>query len=97
MGGYISRKGRYAYEPHLYVTSVRPDGRKSLIDNDIHYRSSEPSFTDEENTIIEKAKEDGTYLKAPNGKDTKSTPKQWAQVRTKAFKEKHKAEGSVLQ
>ena len=24
--------------------------------------------------------------KAPNGKDTNLTPKQWAQVRTKAFK-----------
>ena len=40
VGSHISRKGRYAYEPHLYVTSVRPDGRKSLIDNDIRYRQS---------------------------------------------------------
>lgn len=28
----------------------------------------------------------GTYLKAPNGADTKLTPEQWAMVRTKAFK-----------
>lgn len=40
----------------------------------------------EEQEIVEKAKADGTYLKAPNGKPTNLTPKQWAQVRTKAFK-----------
>ena len=44
-------------------------------------------LTDEEQGIVNKAKSDGTYLKAPNGKDTKLTPKQWVQVRTKAFKE----------
>ena len=55
--------------------------------SETRYRSAQPSFTDEESAIIEKAKEDGTYLKAPNGKDTKLTPKQWAQVRTNAFKE----------
>lgn len=41
----------------------------------------------EEQEIVEKAKADGTYLKAPNGQPTNLTPKQWAQVRTKAFKE----------
>ena len=44
-------------------------------------------YTDEEQAIIDQAKANGTYLKAPNGKDTKLTPKQWAQVRTQAFKE----------
>lgn len=37
--------------------------------------------------IVADAKANGTYLKAPNGNDTNLTPKQWAQVRTKAFKE----------
>ena len=41
----------------------------------------------EEQQIIDKAKADGTYMKAPNGKKSNLTPKQWAQVRTKAFKE----------
>lgn len=41
----------------------------------------------EEEQIIADAKANGTYLKAPNGKDTNLTPKQWVQVRTKAFKE----------
>lgn len=33
------------------------------------------------------AKANGTYMKAPNGKRSKLTPRQWAQVRTKAFKD----------
>lgn len=36
--------------------------------------------------IVAKAKADGTYMKAPNGKPSKLSPRQWAQVRTKAFK-----------
>ena len=41
----------------------------------------------EKEQIIADAKANGTYLKAPNGKDTNLTPKQWVQVRTKAFKD----------
>lgn len=37
--------------------------------------------------IVAKAKADGTYMKAPNGKRTNLTERQWAHVRTKAFKE----------
>ena len=48
-------------------------------------RPAGKSMTEEEQ-IIADAKANGTYLKAPNGKDTNLTPKQWAQVRTKAFK-----------
>lgn len=33
------------------------------------------------------ARVNGTYLKAPNGADTKLNPEQWAMVRTKAFKD----------
>jgi hypothetical protein len=40
----------------------------------------------EEQQIIDRAKADGSYMKAPNGKPTKLTPKQWVQVRTEAFK-----------
>ena len=42
--------------------------------------------SEEERAIIERAKEDGFYMKAPNGEPTRLTEKQWAQVRTKAFK-----------
>lgn len=37
-------------------------------------------------SIIDKAKADGTYMKAPNGNPTNLTERQWAQVRTTAFK-----------
>lgn len=43
-------------------------------------------ITFEEQSIIAEAKENGTYLKAPNGKDSNLNPKQWVQVRTQAFK-----------
>lgn len=43
-------------------------------------------ITAEEQEIIAKAKANGTYLKAPNGKPSNLTPRQWVQVRTKAFK-----------
>ena len=41
----------------------------------------------EEADIVARAKAEGTYMKAPNGKPTNLTPRQWVQVRTKAFKE----------
>ncbi len=44
------------------------------------------TMTPELQDIIAKAKEEGTYLLAPNGKESNLTPEQWAQVRTKAFK-----------
>lgn len=44
-------------------------------------------LSEEERGIVERAKVDGTYLKAPNGQPTKLSQKQWAQVRTKAFKD----------
>lgn len=43
-------------------------------------------YTSEEQEIIDRAKADGTYMKASNGQPTKLTPKQWVQVRTLAFK-----------
>ncbi len=36
--------------------------------------------------IVAKAKADGTYMKAPNGKKSRLSARQWAQVRTKAFR-----------
>ena len=41
---------------------------------------------DEVSQIISEAQANGTYLKAPNGKPTNLSEEQWAQVRTKAFK-----------
>lgn len=64
-------------------------GVKLLKDN----KSSDPRFqivgnslSDEEKKIVETAKANDTYMKAPNGKPTNLSEKQWAQVRTTAFK-----------
>lgn len=53
---------------------------------DTRFRMGE-AYTSEEQDIIERARENGTYMKAPNGADTNLTPKQWAQVRTRSFKD----------
>ena len=56
--------------------------------NGLRY-SLEEAFpaTEAERAEIERAaKATGTWLKAPNGQDTKLTPKQWVTVRTAAFK-----------
>ncbi len=50
-------------------------------------RFSENQYNAEEQSIIDNAKRDGTYMKAPNGKPTNLNERQWAQVRTKAFKQ----------
>lgn len=40
----------------------------------------------ERKSIVDTAKANGTYLKAPNGKKTNLTPEQWVDVRTSRFK-----------
>ena len=69
--------------------------QQSQINNDSSETrfSARPSQADldaiaeEEAQIIAEAKNNGTYLKAPNGKDTNLSPEQWVRVRTKRFKE----------
>lgn len=47
---------------------------------------SENLFTTEEQAIIARSKAEGSYMKAPNGQATNLDEKQWAQVRTRAFR-----------
>ena len=56
-------------------------------DDSIRFRLSDNDLTEEENRIINDSKQNGTFMKAPNGKDTNLTEKQWVQVRTKSFKD----------
>ena len=56
---------------------AKSDPRFQIVDN---------SLSDEEKKIVETAKANDTYMKASNGKPTNLSEKQWAQVRTKAFK-----------
>ena len=46
----------------------------------------ENEMTAEESRIVENAKANGTYLKAPNGRPSNLAPKQWSLVRTEAFR-----------
>lgn len=50
-------------------------------------QSNTTNYSSEEQSIIDKAKKDGTFMKAPNGNPTNLTERQWVQVRTKAFKD----------
>lgn len=63
--------------------TYRGEGEEGRVEEDF------PTVRDgqsEEEAIIARAKADGTYMKAPNGKPTNLTEKQWVQVRTQAFK-----------
>ena len=44
------------------------------------------SLSEEERAITEKALASGMWLKAPNGENSRLTPRQWVQTRTAAFK-----------
>lgn len=55
--------------------------------NSALFRIGNEVATAEERRIEEEAKANGTFMKAPNGKPTNLTQKQWLQVRTKAFKQ----------
>ena len=57
-------------------------GQVAKVNGDVRF-----SISAEEKDIVDAAKANGTYMKAPNGEPTNLNEKQWAQVRTKAFKE----------
>ena len=54
-------------------------------DDEVRYRSSR--LSPELQAIKDQAKADGSFMKAPNGRPTNLTEKQWLQVRTPEFKE----------
>lgn len=55
------------------------------LDDGVRYRSSR--LSPELQAIKDQAKADGSFMKAPNGRPTNLTEKQWLQVRTPEFKE----------
>lgn len=80
--------------PAQATTGGRSDGARNYVifnENDLqitdHTRFRTSQYTPEEQDIIERARQNGTYMKAPNGADTNLTHKQWAQVRTRSFKD----------
>lgn len=60
---------------------------RDSVNNEDNVLYREADTEEEINSIIDKAKADGTYMKAPNGNPTNLNERQWAQVRTKAFKD----------
>ena len=68
-------------------TRATEDGLNSIGIYPKTISTSVQEYSNEEQSIINKAKKNGTFMKAPNGKPTNLTEKQWVQVRTKAFKD----------
>ena len=68
--------------------------RGGLVDSEVLFSTESTNFASaitpevrkEMDVISAQAIVNGNYLKAPNGKDTKLTPEQWALVRTQNFK-----------
>lgn len=81
------RKTKPFAEYKIAQEHVNLESDKTALDEeDTVYRFREGKSISEEESIIEHAKANGTYLKAPNGKPTELNEKQWVQVRTQAFK-----------
>ena len=79
----------------FYRLRPKEDKQQTTEEDDVLYRMAQTEGVAEgengyniaeEQDIIDRATADGSYMKAPNGKPTKLNPKQWVQVRTKAFK-----------
>lgn len=77
-------------ESSLRETTIREmlHGVKGM-DGEYYAQSSLPDTGTERerSAIVEAAKTNGAYLKAPNGNETNLTPEQWVLVRTERFKE----------
>ena len=73
----------------LGIENLDDISNRSLHDllNETDLGLEEMGLTTEEKRIAEKAKADGTYMQAPNGKPSNLSPKQWLQTHTEAFKE----------
>lgn len=74
---------------YILWTSKNNLEKNSVFRNAANESMKDKMFRDENSVeaIIRNAKQDGTYMKAPNGEPTKLTEKQWAQVRTQEFKD----------
>jgi hypothetical protein len=71
----------------LYYSINRGKYARRQVNQGGSTRLRRETYTSEEQAIIDKAKADGTFMKAPNGRPTNLTERQWVQVRTKAFKD----------
>lgn len=92
-------KGLWATIKGLFIEALSLVGfkmDKPMTDNELRYILSKSydnlkvlrkTISPEELAIMQLAKLDGTYMKAPNGERSNLSERQWLQVRTKAFKD----------
>ena len=80
--------------PQSRIYTLKDTGETMSYDQVREYLMSNPELwsgakviSKEVEQIVSNAKANGTYLKAPNGKKSNLNEAQWAQVRTKEFKE----------
>lgn len=81
-------------DTEMLYNSLLKDGYRGIIttDNRVEILSNNSKFQTnaiepELQQIKDEAIANGTFMKAPNGKDTNLNERQWLQVRTKSFKE----------
>ena len=74
-------------QPSQFGTYTRRGTRGKFKSSVTEVSSNDLNYSNEMQTIKEQAIVDGIFMKAPNGKSTNLTERQWLQVRTKAFKE----------
>lgn len=80
-----SNKKIYTVPENRILSRGKEAGITEGEDTGVRFRKS--TTVSEEESLIERSKANGTYMKAPNGKPTNLNEKQWIQVRSKAFKE----------
>lgn len=68
------------------ISKRNPQERETYLKRIDSTLSEKKQADSEEQSIIERAKDNGTYMKASNGKSTRLDERQWVQVRTTAFK-----------
>ena len=77
------KEAKYA---SVAVDTVDLSKSEDSEEDDTRYRTDD-AWGDEEALIIEQAKANDTYMRAPNGKPSNLNERQWVQVRTQAFKD----------
>ena len=73
-------------QPSQFGTYTRRRTRGKFKSSITEISNNDSNYSNEMQTIKEQTIADGTFMKAPNGKPTNLTERQWLQVRTKAFK-----------
>lgn len=81
----IHTQEEFSQEEQNILTPEEQDAFGNTPVSEYAFREPEAT-TPEEQQIIDQAKQNGTYMKAPNGKPTNLTAAQWVKVRTQAFK-----------